>query len=240
MPDPISSSTASTQASLPDYDPSLDEAGALCRADAANSSPAEPPRSSRSPAVPQLVSSVPRPPSALPPASSASMANNNAQRTAERNGVAPYASAGKTAAGDAAYVALAALKGRDPKSGGEVEILSASLQVGRQNEAQVTYVRVGGSSGALIGSAEAFTAHANLGVHNDDGSTGVNLGYGVNAISFEATVGHETSVTAGLSASVGQGASLGLRDLDHDAKTELCARVSTGPITVGLCVENPL
>jgi hypothetical protein len=138
------------------------------------------------------------------------------------------------------YVGAAGLKGRDPKSGGEAEVLSASVQVGAQNEAQVTFVRVAGTSGNLNGSAEAFTARANLGIHNDDGSTGFNAGAGATAVGFEGTLGRESSLTGGLAASVGYGASVGLRDLDADGKQELCARVAAGPITLGVCVENPL
>jgi hypothetical protein len=190
--------------------------------------------------VPKLVSSVPPPPAVLPPAASpASIANNNAQRTSERIGIGPYASAG-TAGGDSIYASVAALKGRNVSSGAEAEVLSASVQLGAQNEAQLTFVRVAGGSGALRGSTEAFTARANIGIHNDDGSTGLNVGAGAAAIGFEATIGRETSLTTGLAASIGYGASIGVRDVDADGKTELCARVCGGPITIGLCVESPL
>jgi len=220
----------------------------MCQAEGLGSSPppapaisssAEPAEGS-SPAVPKLVSSVPPLPSMLPPAASlpVSTANNNAERTSERIGIGPYAAAG-TAGGDSMYASVAALKGRDASSGAEVEVLSASIQLGAQNEGQLTFVRVAGGSGALRGSTEAFTARANIGIHNDDGSTGLNVGAGAAAVGFEATIGRESSLTTGLAASIGYGASVGVRDVDGDGKTELCARVSGGPITIGLCVESP-
>jgi hypothetical protein len=110
---------------------------------------------------------------------------------------------------------------------------------------------VGGSEpGALsplrrgdIGQARcrrAFTARANIGIHNDDGSTGFNLGVGATAVGFEGTVGGTSALTYGVAASVGAAVSVGVRDIDRDGSGELCARVSIGPVTVGACLENPL
>jgi hypothetical protein len=218
----------------------------VSRADVPNSSqpqpdvagsPVETP-APRSPAVPKLVSSVPAPPSVLPPA--ASTANNNAQRTSERLGVAPYADTGLTRSGGAAYAGVALIKGRDPKSGVDIEALSASAQIGTQSEVQVGLQRIAGSRGALAGSVETISARFNVGIHNDDGSTGLNLGASATAIGFEGTVGHANSLTYGVAASAGAAGSVGIRDIDHDGKTELCARVSLGPVTAGICVENPL
>ena len=192
--------------------------------------------------MPRLVSSVPPPPSALPPSSPTPpgpAANNNAQRTDERRGVAPYLSAGRTAAGDSVYAGAALVKGRDP-SGAAVEVLSASAQLGAQTELQVGLQRVAGTHGALTGSVETFTLRANVGIHNDDGSVGLNIGAGVTAVGFEGTAGDANSVTYGVGAGVGAGASVGARDVDSDGKAELCARLSFGPVTVGACVENPL
>lgn len=192
--------------------------------------------------MPRLVSSVPPPPSALPPSSPTPpgpAANNNAQRTDERRGVAPYLSAGRTAAGDSVFAGAALVKGRDP-SGAAVEVLSASAQLGAQTELQVGLQRVAGAHGVLTGSVETFTLRANVGIHNDDGSVGLNIGAGVTAVGFEGTAGDANSVTYGVGAGVGAGASVGARDVDSDGKAELCARLSFGPVTVGACVENPL
>jgi hypothetical protein len=249
MPDPISS-TRSLQSDSPDYEAYSDDAGMMSRAGAPqssetqpalSSSQAEPPPSTAS-AVPKLVSSVAPPPSALPPTSmtpAGSAANNNAQRTEQRPAVGAYLAAGTTAAGDAVYAGTALVKGR-ASSGGAVEVLSASVQVGAQTEIQVGFQRVAGTLGALTGSVETFAVRANAGIHNDDGSVGLNLGAGATAIGFEGTVGHASSVTYGVGAGVGAGASLGARDVDRDGNTELCARLSLGPVTVGACLENPL
>jgi len=207
----------------------------------ANASQSEPPAPS-APAVGKLVSAVPLPPSALPPAAAsppASTANNNAQRTTERN-LAPYADAGVTGSGDSVFAGAALLKGRVPKSNGEVEVLSVSGQIGAQTEAQLGLQRVAGAYGALSGSVEAFTARANIGIHNDDGSTGFNVGAGVTAVGFEGSVGGASRLTYGVAAGAGAGVSVGVRDVDRDGNSELCARVSIGPVTVGACLENPL
>lgn len=241
MPDPLTSSPTPVSGAS-DYDAYLDEVGKVSRADAPNSSHAEP-TTAGSPAVPVLVSSVSRPPYALPPASSplpGSAANNNAQRTSERSGVSPYAAAGVTAAGDSVHVSAAALKGRDPKTGFDAEVLSLSAQLGAQNELQAGLVRVGVTGGIVTASPETITARANAGIHNDDGSTGLNLGVNATAVGSEVTIGHASSLTYGVAASLGGGASIGLRDADHDGKRELCVRASVEQVTFGFCLESPL
>lgn len=222
----------------------------MSRADAPNSSPAqsegvchqaEPTAASSSPAVATLVASVPSTPHELPPAAPTPLlaAHNNAQRTGERAGVAPYASAGETAAADSVYVGAALVKGRDP-SGAEAEVLSVSAQIGAQSEVQLGFQRVAGTSGALAGSVETFALRAQVGIHNDDGSTGLNIGASATLIGFEGSIGSASSVTYGVGAGAGAAASVGTRDADHDGSTELCARLSFGPVTVGACLENPL
>jgi hypothetical protein len=241
MADPIRPSS-STQSTSPNSDPYSDDVGKMSRPDAPNSSPAqcsanssqvEPPAPS-APAVAKLVSAAPPPPSVLPPT-----ANNNAQRTAERD-LTPYSDADVTASGDSVYAGVALLKGSVPNSGGDVEVLSVSGQIGAQTEVQLGLQRVAGTRGALSGSVEAFTARANIGIHNDDGSTGFNVGAGVTAVGFEGTVGGASRLTYGVAAGLGAGVSVGVRDVDRDGSGELCARVSLGPVTVGVCVENPL
>jgi hypothetical protein len=137
------------------------------------------------------------------------------------------------------YAGAALLKGRDP-AGGAIEVLSASVQVGAQTELQVGFQRVAGSRGALTGSVETFALRANVGIHNDDGSVGFNIGAGATAVGFEGSAGGASSVTYGVGAGVGAGASIGARDVDRDGKTELCGRLSLGPVTVGVCLEKPL
>jgi hypothetical protein len=201
----------------------------------------EPPAPSP-PAVGKLVSAVPRSPSALPPSaasSPASTANNNAQRTSERN-LGPCVDADATASGDSLFAGVALLKGRVPKSSGEVEVVSGSAQIGAQTEVQLGFQRVAGTHGLLSGSVETFAARANVGIHNDDGSTGFNIGASATAIGFEGSIGGTSRLTYGVAAGMGAGVSLGVRDADRDGNGELCARVSIGPVTVGACLENPL
>ena len=249
MPDPISSYRSPQATGASDFDPHADDVGMMSRADAPNSCQAQPDAESLQEeasaatlsSVPKLVSSVPPAPSALPapsPSPTASTALNNAQRTEERRGVAPYLSAGTAGGGETWYVGAALLKGRDA-SGAAIEFLSGSVQVGAQSEAQLGFQRIAGNGGVVSGSVETFTARANMGIHNDDGSLGWNVGAGVTAVGFEVTIGEATSLTYGVGAGFGAGASLGARDSDGDGKTEFCGRASAGPVTVGVCLEDP-
>lgn len=246
MPDPIRTPSSPPLVG-PNSNAYADDVGKMCRADAPNSSqPPSSPNSSQAeppaPAVAKLIGALSGPPSALPapaPPPPASTANNNAERTTERDAI-PYADANKTASGDSVFAGIALLKGTVPKSGGEVEVLSVSAQIGAQTELQLALQRVAGTSGALSGSVETFSARANIGIHNDDGSTGFNIGAGVTALGFEGSVGGADRLTYGVSAGMGAGVSVGVRDVDHDGSGELCARVSLGPVTVGACLENPL
>ena len=169
------------------------------------------------------------------------MAQNNAQRTTERSGITHYAEAGVTGDfRDAVYAGVAALKGRDPRTGIEVEVFSASAQVGGENEAQVGMGRLGisGKHGSLT--AEVLTARAHGGAHNDDGSVGANSGLGASIVALEGTlVAGSDSLTFGLSAGAPSfGLSVGLRDIDHNGTVEKCFRVTAGPFTAGFCQED--
>ena len=240
MPEPISSSS-SPQVSSSGGDPTLDEAGQVCR-DAPQSSQPEP-AVSTPPAVDKLISAVSPPTSTLPPASHTApppMAQNNAQRTSELNGVAPYAAAGITGDfQDSAYAGVAALKGHDPKTGLDLEVFSASLQVGLQNEAQAALAHVGlsGKHGSLA--ADFFTARATEGIHNDDGSTLVNVGALATILGTEGTLrAGAGSFTFGLAAGGGGALSVGVRDIDDNGTPELCVKASIGPVTIGFCSED--
>lgn len=231
------------------YDPTLDDSGQVCRSDAPNSSqpapkallptPTEP---VQLPAVGMLLSAVPPPPSALPRSwtpPAPSTAHNNAERTSERTGILPYLSADRVGDAYAVYAGAAMLKGHDPKSGLDVEVLGLSGQVGTQNEFQVGLQRIGRSTSIGSVGIEAVTARANIGFHNDDGSVGINAGAQATALGAETTLGIVDSVTMGLSAGLGVGGSVGLRDLDNDGEDEVCAKLSIGPLTGGVCVETP-
>jgi hypothetical protein len=169
-------------------------------------------------------------------------AESNAGRTSSRHGVSGYLQSGVTSGGDH-YAGAAALKGREP-TGLELEVFTLSVQEGRQNEAQLGMARFGGSTpgGALAGSVDVFTAKANAGPRNSDGSHGFNAGAVATAVGFEATVTpvEWLSLTGGASLGLGGEVSFGKRDADADGKAEYCLRVAGGALayyTAGICIE---
>jgi hypothetical protein len=165
---------------------------------------------------------------------------NNATRTSERELTSgPYAAAGYSQGGHAFHAGAALVKGRDA-SGLELEAVSASGQIGAQSEVQGAVARVGvtGTLGAVGGDLGAANAHA--GVHNPDGSTGLNAGAGAVLIAGEVTVsGKANSLTLGAGWGVGGELSAGVRDKDGDGQPEVCFRVSAKIVTVGACIELP-
>jgi hypothetical protein len=177
-------------------------------------------------------------PAVLPPTSTA---QNNAQRTSDMTGIDRWhLDAGVTkGVAASAYIEGAIVKGHDPQTGMDIEFMSASVQVGAQNEAQFGGARVGlsGKNGSI--GVEAATLRANMGVHNDDGSTGINVGASATLFGAEGTTLYkDDSLTIGLSGGPSQAFSVGLRDTDGDGTYALCVKVSTGPLTIGYCQEN--
>jgi hypothetical protein len=175
-----------------------------------------------------------------PPKAAVPQATNNATRTSERDlASGPYASAGYAAGGHAVFAGAALVKGRDA-SGLELEATTVSVQVGAQSEAQGAVVRasVSGAHGAIGSDLGSASAHA--GIHNADGSTGLNAGAGAVAIAGEATLsGKANSITIGAGYGVGGEASIGVRDKDGNGEPEVCFRVGLKFATVGACVELP-
>lgn len=164
---------------------------------------------------------------------------DSATRTSEATLGGPYAAAGYAKGGDAVYAGAAAIKGRDP-SGVEIEVVSVSVQVGAQNEAQATGLRLGFSSAKGAASIEAATANAHAGFANPDGSVGLNGGAQAALIYGEGTLsGAANSVTAGVGIGVGAEVSVGVRDKDHDGNPEFCFRLAFGIGMGGACVEIP-
>jgi hypothetical protein len=167
-------------------------------------------------------------------------ATNNATRTQERNlASGPYAAAGYVEGGHVLHAGVALAKGRDA-SGLEVEAMSVSVQVGAQHEAQAGAVRVGfsGAKGTIAG--EGGTANAHIGIHNPDGSTGLNTGAGTVMVGGEITLGaNANSVTVGTGVGVGAEMSVGLRDKDGNGRPEVCFRLGVKFATVGACIELP-
>jgi hypothetical protein len=137
------------------------------------------------------------------------------------------------------YAGVGLIKGHDPKSGLDAEVLSVSGQIGTQTEVQAGLVRLGRSTPDGSVAVEAMTARVNLGIYNDDGSVGLNAGAQAGALGGETTYGTVDSLTVGVSAGLGVAGSVGVRDFDKDGKHELCAKVSYGPVTLGACVETP-
>ncbi|WP_146652702.1 hypothetical protein [Labilithrix luteola] len=136
-------------------------------------------------------------------------------------------------------MSAAAVKGSYP-DGIEIELGSASIQVGRQSEVQAGAGRAGYHGEGVSVAAEAFTASAQFGAENPDGSVGLNAGLSATAASVEATVKHSgNSVTLGLAAGVGASGSVGVRDDDKDGKKEICARAAFEFVIIGGCIELP-
>jgi len=140
------------------------------------------------------------------------------------------------------YAGAFLLRGRDPKSGLEAELFSASIHQGeREHAVQAGMARMGGSTddGHFSARGEVFTAQAHAGFDNADGSTGFGASMGATVVAGEVT-GTLGPVSLTLGASVGAtyGGSAGVRDSDHDGKNEYCARVDFGVGSIGLCLED--
>lgn len=165
---------------------------------------------------------------------------NNAERTRYRTSSEPYAGTGKHPSGDTVYAGAALIKNHDDKTGIDTEMFSASVQVGDQNEFQLGGLRLtkSGSRGEI--GVETLTARASGGIHNDDGSTGINLGDTATLLGAEGTLnlGHGNSVTLGVSCSLGSMRSVGIRDQDGDGRKELCVKGSHALLTRGFCIEE--
>jgi hypothetical protein len=140
-------------------------------------------------------------------------------------------------------IEVAAAKG-SAGDGIEVAVFAGSIQSTSQQttlEARMFNVEVKSKDGHQKATLENFSAKVTSGHQNSDGSVGGNFGIGATVIGVEGTVGHSgTTVTGGLAVGAGAELSVGTRDLDKDGSKELCARVSVGLVTLGLCLENPL
>jgi len=135
---------------------------------------------------------------------------------------------------------VAAIKGREPKTGIEVELYSAGVQAGRQTEVQAGMARLGVSSDNGVHSlrGDVFTGRVGAGTQNPDGSVGANVSVSATVVGAEATVGFRgNSLTVGLAFGGGLEGSIGQRDIDGDGRIEGCVRAGVRLATVGLCVE---
>jgi hypothetical protein len=165
--------------------------------------------------------------------------DTSAQRRAASS-VAPFhMSAGRTSSGDSQYAEAALVKGK--KGEAQVELMGGSVQRGLQSEASVTsaQLQISSRNGRHSVNAEVGTVRAAIGVHNSDGSTGVNVSYQENLFQLEYGYTDGTdSLTIGASIGSGFETSIGLRDADGDGHIETCKKLSASYITVGACIEE--
>lgn len=260
MPDPISNSANSCRDRATSWEPEPEEL--VCRepsADPSTTNPEvssahsglsgtggapsreQPPRDPVTHSEPSLgrdhlVARATKKPS-LPPA-----ANSSAQRTTAQVGAQPYARVGVISAGDSVFAEAALLKGRDPETVLEVEMFDVSGQVGLQTETKLTLGKVGLSSddGVGSGSVEFASARARIGIHNDDGSTGFNLGAGASLLGGEISCQDGSGLSAGIAFGVSIGGHVGVRDQDGDGNQEICAGVEFMEGKLQGCVEVPV
>lgn len=159
----------------------------------------------------------------------------------EAEGAKPVVAA--KVSGDGVEVEVAAAKGR-VADGVDIEVFSATAKATRDQmtvAATMSRIEAKSDNGANSIAVEKLSVKVSAGRDNADGSRGVNLGIGANAVGIEGTVGGKGyGLTGGLSVGVGAEASVGVRDLDKDGNPELCARVSALFFTLGACAENPL
>jgi hypothetical protein len=149
-----------------------------------------------------------------------------------------YADAGITEDGGSAYAEGALLFGS--KFDTELSIGLASLQVGEQSEAQTTLFAE--SSHGDDGTTTTFRDMSLIiggGVHNSDGSIGLNLKADASILTAEVDqdLGDGNRISVGVHVGAGVGGSLGTSDIDGDGHTEYCMRVSAFGMTAGGCLE---
>jgi|GEM_PF-2840926 len=225
QPEAASTATEPIQSSLPVSTPLLSSKEATASAAQPDGAQTLVARFSSSPALPKPVAS-----SALPVISHRSLTTSS--------GAVPGGGSYRVSAN-----AFQAQVRTGVLEGSSVELGTAYVQYGKDNDAQIAAARrttmLSGHSLGVTLTEEAGVARANLGEHNDDGSIGGNIGAGVELGGGEVTVDTPVgSLTYGQSISMSLGGSMGVRDRDHDGKLEFCAKFSIPAYTVGACVEK--
>jgi hypothetical protein len=88
-------------------------------------------------------------------------------------------------------------------------------------------------------SAEVATLRVNIGMHNDDGSNGLNAGAMATLVGVEGTVEHAGwSATVGISVSAGAAFSMGEGpDVNGDGVPQRCFKGSFMVGTLGVCTD---
>jgi hypothetical protein len=160
--------------------------------------------------------------------------------------ITPYAVA--TAGDGVVTVGAGALRGRDARTGVELNVFDVSANgtatadaVGADGQAVMAHFGISRDDGRLAARGDVFSANAHIGTKSPDGSQGFNIGAAATIVSGEATfpIGDSLTVTVGAAASVGASLSLGIRDSDQDGKAEICGRVEYLWGIAGLCIEKP-
>jgi hypothetical protein len=231
VPDPISSSTRSAAPNQCLDDDSV--GGGLCP----NPAAAEPNACEAPNAVWSLVQQFA--PSAVAKASTAGQHADSAS-------VVGYDHTGPSAEGDSQRAEVAFVKSSNPSGalqGSSLEVLGVVAQAGKQDNHELIAMRstlaLSRAGFGLSVITDGPSLRANLGVHDDDGSLGGNVGLGANALGFEATLSTPVgSVTYGDGLSLAASGSIGVRDADHDGKPEFCTKFSIPAYTFGACLEK--
>jgi hypothetical protein len=169
-----------------------------------------------------------------------------AGRQPDSTSVVGYDHTGPSPEGDSQRSEVAFVKSSNPSGalqGSSLEVLGVVAQSGAQSNHELIAMRstlaLSHAGFGLAVTADGPSLRASLGVHNDDGSLGGNLGLGGNALGFEATLSTPVgSVTYGDGLSLAASGSIGVRDADHDGKPEYCAKVSLPAYTFGVCLEK--
>lgn len=122
-------------------------------------------------------------------------------------------------------------------------ILSAKAHVGEQTEFRASLaegtLRASENSPAAL-QAEVMSARVHAGLHNDDGSTGVNAGAVVRAVGYTSSLSTGASgLSIGLGIGAGAGFHVGGRDADSDGYKELCVGLDLGFFKIGVQLEDP-
>jgi hypothetical protein len=149
------------------------------------------------------------------------------------------AETGVTRSGDHyADIALA----RGTTSGGHtVELASATVQAGAQNEASVTALRVQSQTtdGKTVATSELFTARAAVSTRMLPGCDGAYVAAGANAAQTESSYRYNEAEESSFGLSAGSSFEAGIchRDNDNDGVPETCFRVGAGPLVASDCSE---
>ena len=153
-----------------------------------------------------------------------------------------YLSGGTTQTNDTEYLECAYRKGRDEGSGIEVEEGLVSAQWGAQNEVvlKVGHLGVSSHDQRFNAGVDFVAVKAAAGIHNPDGSTGLNVSLSAHVVEAELTL-DDGSGRASFSNGVGLGTSLsiGVRDKDGDGNREVCFSVEVEHVPVRGCIPVP-